>query len=93
MVVRIRFARGPIVKKARGGTRRAAGAAGALLALPTVMAVALAVWDITSRFNWTSRFAITAGIFSHWATWAAAATLLQLLARMLSRYSRGEGPT
>jgi hypothetical protein len=91
MVVRIRFEKGSRIAKIRGTNRRLASAAAALLILPTVMALVLAVWRITAARNWTSTFAITSGFFSHWEAWLAAAALLQLLSRMLGRYGRGTG--
>jgi hypothetical protein len=89
MVVRIRFAQGHKIRKARGAVRRAAGAAGALLALPMVMALALAFWGLTAALDITSRFAIPDGFFSHWEAWLAAAVLLQLASWGLGRYAKG----
>ena len=91
MVVRIRFAKGRKVFKGRARDRRLAGAAGALLMLPMVMALVLAAWSIAARLNWTSRFAVSNGFFSHWQAWLAFAAVLQLCSRRLSRYSRGAG--
>ena len=91
MVVRIRFARGPRIIRARGRDRRLAGAASALLMLPAVMALVLAAWAIAAGMNWAGRFAVSTGFFSHWQAWLAFAALLQFIARMLSRYSRGAG--
>jgi hypothetical protein len=88
MVVRIRFATGPKIGKQRRKNRRVASAVAALLTLPAVMALALAIWRIAADLGWTNSFAIPSGPFSHWQLWLGAAILLQLCAHMLNRYSK-----
>jgi hypothetical protein len=55
-----------------------------------VVAMLLAFWRIAADLNWTASFAIPSGLFSHWQVWMAVAVLLQLCARTLNRYGRGE---
>jgi hypothetical protein len=57
-----------------------------------VMAAVLAMWRIAADMNWTSRFAISTGFFSHWQVWLAAAVLLQLCSRILNHYGKGGDP-
>ena len=89
MVIRIRFGKGSKVGKHRGKNRRLASAAGAMLMPAALMAWVLGVWRIAADLNWANRFAIPSGLFSHWQVWLAAAVLLQLCSRALSRYGRG----
>jgi len=89
MKVRIRFARGPRVGRKRRKNRRLALAVGALLSPATVIASILAFWRIAADLNWTNRFAISSGLFSHWQVWVGAAALLHLCSRALNRYGKG----
>ncbi len=88
MIIRIRF--GGASK--RGGpsraARRAALVAAALLTPAAVMALALACWGFAAQMNWTGAFAITVGLFSHWPVWLVGAIALQIISRILYRYSR-----
>jgi hypothetical protein len=60
---------------------------------PTALAAGvLAFWRIAADLNWTSSFAITSGIFSHWQVWLAAAVALQVCARALNRYGKSGDP-
>ena len=52
----------------------------------------LAFWRIAADLNWTSSFAISSGLFSHWQVWLAAAVALQLCARALNRYGKSGDP-
>ena len=90
MVVRIRFGRGPKVKRKRRKNRRVALALAALLTPASVMAAVLGIWRLTSDLNWTGSFAIPNGPFSHWQVWMALAVVLQLCAHALNRYGRAE---
>jgi hypothetical protein len=92
MVVRIRFAKGPIVNRNRTKNRRAAMAVAALLDPAAVMALALALWDIAAQWRWVGSFAIDSGVFSHWETWLGAAAALELCAVALNRYGKSGGP-
>jgi hypothetical protein len=55
------------------------------------MAVLAAAWRLDNDLNWTTRLAISRGFFSHWQIWMASAILLQLVATILQRHSRGGG--
>jgi len=86
MRVRIRFGKGARVGKKPRQSRAVGPALGALLMPAAVMAAALGVWAIAADLKWTSDFAISSGIFSHWQVWLAAAALLHLCSRALSRF-------
>ena len=88
MVIRIRFGKGPRIGAGRRENRRAALVMAAMLTPAATMALALGCWRIAADLNWTSSFAISSGLFSHWQTWLGAAALLQLVSRILSRYAR-----
>ncbi len=88
MVVRIRFGRGPAIGRKRGKNRRLAAASATLLTPFAVISGALALWRIAADVGWTSNFAFSAGILSHWQTWLAVALALQLCAHALNRYAK-----
>ena len=88
MVVRIRFRRGPKVSRKRSNIQRLALAVAALLPPAAFCAGTLGLWRVAADLNWTSSFAISTGIFSHWQVWMGAAILLQLCARALNRYGK-----
>jgi len=90
MVIRIRFGK---VRKTGGRRekRRAALVLSGLLTPAAVAALFLACWRGAADLNWTSTFAISSGLFSHWQAWLAVAILLEALAHLLNRYSRN-GP-
>jgi hypothetical protein len=93
MVIRIRFGPGPKVAKGRRKNRRAALALAVLLAPGAALALVLACWGIAADLSWTSSFAISSGLFSHWQVWLGAAAVLQLCSRTLNRYGRdGDAP-
>ena len=91
MVVRVRIRWGRI--RGLSGARRGVlvSAFGRGLNLASVMALVLALWHLGNDLNWTQRFAISQGLFSHWQLWLAAAILLQVAATLLQRHSRGGG--
>jgi hypothetical protein len=89
MIVRIRFGGGTKVTKKTRGTRRFAAGLGGLLTPAAVLAAVVALWGIAADMNWTSSFAIHAGLFSHWQVWLGAALGLQLCAHLLNRYAKG----
>jgi hypothetical protein len=91
MVVRLRFARGPIVRRKKGKNRRAALGAGALLTPAAVMASVLGIWRLGADLHLTAAFGISSGLFSHWQVWLTSAAALQWAAWMLNRYGRGSG--
>jgi hypothetical protein len=90
MVVRIRFAKGPTLRRKRGNNRKVALAAGALLTPAALVASVLALWRIAADLRVTNSFAIASGLFSHWQVWLAAAVALQVCSRMLNRYGKGD---
>jgi hypothetical protein len=87
MVLRIRFAKRSVISE----NRRAALALAALLDPAAFMALALGLWGIAAQLKWVERFAIPAGLFSHWETWVAAAVALELCAMALNRYGKSGG--
>ncbi|MGB7758249.1 MAG: hypothetical protein WBL61_00390 [Bryobacteraceae bacterium] len=88
MLVRIRFGKGLRVGRARRRNRRVALAVSALLTPAAFLASVLALWRIAADLNWTGKFAIASGVFSHWQVWMAVAVLLQVCSRMLARYGK-----
>jgi len=63
-------------------------AVSALLTPAAFLASVLALWRIAADLNITGKFAISAGIFSHWQSWMAVAVLLWMCSRLLARYGR-----
>ncbi len=88
MVIRIRFGPGPKVAKGRRKNRRAALAVAALLTPAAAMALVLGFWAIAADLSWTSSFAISSGLFSHWQVWLGGAAVLQSCSRILNRYGK-----
>jgi hypothetical protein len=46
-------------------------------------------WRWAFDLDWTARFLIDEGVFSHWQPWFVAGTLWQVLAVTLRRYAEG----
>lgn len=92
MVVRIRFARGPAVRKRNNdeGVANLAQAVAALLTPAAVMALVLGLWRIAADLKLTSSFYIATGPFSDWRFWLATAVLLQVCSHYLSRYGKSK---
>jgi hypothetical protein len=88
MVVRIRFGKGSKLGRKRPQDRRMALVLAALLPPSALTAAVLAIWRIAADLRWTSSFAISSGIFSHWQVWLGAAVALQMCARALNRYGK-----
>jgi hypothetical protein len=88
MVIRIRFGPGPKVAKGRRKNRRAALAVAALLTPAAASALVLGFWGIAADLSWTSSFAISSGLFSHWQVWLGGAAVLQSCSRILNRYGK-----
>jgi len=91
MLVRIRFGRGPKVRRKRRKNRRLAMAFASFLTPAAVMAAALGLWRLAEDPHWASDFAIRKGLFSHWQVWFAFAGLLQSGSYLLNRYGRTSG--
>jgi len=62
----------------------------ALLTPASFLASVLTLWRIAADLNWTGKFAIASGVFSHWQVWMVAAVILQLCSRVLARYGKSE---
>ena len=88
MIVRIRFGRGTQVKKKPRKQRRFAAGLAGLLTPAAVLTAAVALWGLAADMNWTGRFAISSGLFSHWQVWLGAAVALQVCAQLLNRYAK-----
>ena len=91
MQLRIRLGQGPQLKQKKNANRRLALALSALLTPAALMAFALAFWRFGADMNWTGRFAIADGLFSHWQVWGALGIVIEACAVALARYGRGEG--
>ena len=92
MVVRIRFGKSTKLGRKRRKNKRLALVLAALLPPSALAAAVLAIWRIAADLNWTSSFAISSGIFSHWQVWLVAAVALQVCARALNRYGKSGDP-
>ena len=92
MVVRIRFGKGLKLGRKRQKNKRLALVLAVLLPPTALAAAVLGMWSIAADLHWTSSFAISSGIFSHWHVWLSAAVVLQLCARALNRYGRSGDP-
>ncbi len=62
----------------------------ALLNPAALMAFVLAFWRIAADLKWTSNFAISSGLFSHWQVWMGGAALLQFCSYALNRYGKSD---
>jgi hypothetical protein len=91
MVVRIKFSKGPVLKRDRRRNRHVALALAALLDPAAVIALVIGLWGIAAELNWVGSFAISTGFFSHWEPWLAAASGLDLCALALNRSGKGGG--
>ncbi len=63
------------------------------LAPASAVALGVALWRLAYDLDWTGRFAISDGLFSHWQVWMALAVLLQVLDAMLGRFGHGGAAT
>ena len=87
MIVKIRVGQGRKIRRQGIRNQRAAITAAALLTPFSVLAFALGGWRLAADLQWTSRFAIDAGPFSHWQVWIALSFCLQAGAALLNRYA------
>lgn len=90
MVVRIRFGKGPRVRRNHRKNQHLALAVASLLTPGAIMAFVLAFWRLSADLRDNGQFPISAGIFSHWQVWLAGAAVLELLAIILNRYGNAE---
>jgi hypothetical protein len=55
----------------------------------SALALVMALWRLAYDLEWTSRFAISDGLFSHWQVWMALALALQVVEAGLARIHAG----
>lgn len=89
MLIRIRWK--PRVEPGSALRRRWALALGGWTIPASGVALALAMWRLTSDLGVTAGFAISSGLFSRWQVWLALAVLFQIFGSRLNRYGRGDG--
>ncbi len=89
MVVRVRLRLGRSLDRNLARRRELALLAGTLLTPAALAALVLGAWRLGSDLQWTGKFVISKGLFSHWQVWMAMAALLQGCASILNRYGRG----
>ena len=88
MIVRIRLHPGPKVKRARRKNRHIALALAALITPAALVACLLGLWRLAADLDMAGRFAISAGLFSHWQVWFGCAAVLESIAIALNRYGQ-----
>lgn len=93
MLVRLRFALGPRIRRKRRTNNHLAAALAALLTPAAVMALAFGIWRIAADLSLASRFCIAAGPLSHWQSWLGLAVLLQFCSHCLNRYGKTDDPS
>lgn len=89
MVVRIRFARGPLVRKGRVKNTYSLQIVSTLLTLVSIGSTLMGVWKVSADMGWAQAFAIDAGTFSHFQVWLALGAAAQAASWRLTRYVRG----
>jgi hypothetical protein len=93
MVVRIRFARGPVVDRKRRrdhGIASLVAAFSALLTISAVMSLALGMWRMAADLKLTSSFFIPSGPLSDWRLWFAIAAGLQVASHYVNRIGKSK---
>jgi len=88
MIVRIRLHPGPKVKRMRRKNRHVALALAALITPAALVACLLGLWRLAADLDMAGRFAISAGLFSHWQVWFGCAAVLETIAIALNRYGQ-----
>jgi hypothetical protein len=88
MVVKIRFARGPVVVRRSGKNSRIALLGSGLLGLFAICFSSLGIWRLCQDVGLAGDFVFADGFLSHWQVWIAAAGLTQYTSWRLSRYAR-----
>ncbi len=81
---------GPLVRPRDGAWRRVALACSSLLSPASLMAAALAAWQLAVTLDWADGFAGSSSRLLSWQYLAAVAALLQLLAVALDNLCRGQ---
>ncbi len=88
MVVRIRISWGRVRRQSGARPGVLVSACGHGLSLASVVALLAALWRLGYDLDWTERFAIPQGLFSHWQVWLALAVLLQVAAAIAASQPR-----
>ena len=88
MVVKVRFARGPMVSRRKGKNSRIATLAASLLTMVSLSCAALGLWRVGADLDWAGGFVFSDGFLSHWQVWIGAAAAVQYAAWRLTRYAR-----
>jgi hypothetical protein len=88
MVVRIRFGRGPVVKRRKGKNSRIATLAANLLTMASISCAALGLWRVGTDLHWAGGFVFSQGLLSHWQVWIGTAVAIEYVSWRLSRYAR-----
>jgi hypothetical protein len=88
MVVKIRFAYGPVVSRRAGKNSRIATLAASVLTLVSISCASLALWRIGTDLEWAGDFVFPNGFLSHWQVWMGVAIAVQYAGWRLSRYAR-----
>jgi hypothetical protein len=87
MVVKVRFARGPVVTRRKGKNSRIAKLASSLLTLVSISCASLGMWRVGTDLDWAGGFVFSQGFLSHWQVWIGAAAAVQYAAWRLTRYA------
>src|SRR5580704_1410228 len=88
MVVKVRFAQGPMVSRRKGKNSRIATLAASLLTMVSLSCAALGLWRVGADLDWAGGFVFSEGFLSHWQVWIGAAAAVQYAAWRLTRYAR-----
>lgn len=88
MVVRLRFANGPLVTRRKGKNSRAAVLAASFLTMNSICLGSLGIWRLCEDLDLASEFFFHDGVLSHWQVWIGAAAVLQYGALRLTKYAR-----
>ena len=91
MVVKVRFAQGPMVSRRKGKNSRIATLAASLLTMVSLSCAALGLWRVGADLDWAGGFVFSEGFLSHWQVWIGAAAAVQYAAWRLTRYARLAG--
>lgn len=87
MVVKVRFARGPVVTRRKGKNSRIATLAASLLTLVSISCASLGAWRVGTDLDWAGGFVFSEGFLSHWQVWIGAAVAIQYGSWRLTRYA------
>ena len=92
MLVRVQLRRPEFSGNSGERQRLAALALAAIFTPSALVAFTMALWRIAADLHWTSAFAVSKGLFSHWQVWLGTSATY-LFASALNRYGRGRGET